>query len=232
MAFFNKKSPPLQVFDGEGRDSPWLRAERQHENTFLQLNAQAANWRLSSYFSAAVALIAVSGAIYIGAQPKFIPMLVEVDKLGRTLAVRAVTGDDAITDSRRLVYREMFDLIENLRSVTTDRLANNDRLAKGFTRLEGSARTYVRTELSKAPANEVGATKTVQVRVKTALKLEGKSWQVEWEEHSYSLAGDALGVEQWKATLQYELLPTGDELSIRRNPIGFTVTEFSWQKVI
>lgn len=213
-------------------DSPWVRAQRQHENTFLRLNAQVANWRLFAFFAIAVSAMSVAGLIYIGQQSKFVPMIVEVDKLGHTLAVAALTGDAAITDSRRYEYRELFDLIENLRSVTTDRMANNDRLEKGFSRLTGAARTYVRTELKKAPANDVGATKTVQIQVKTALKLPGKSWQVEWEEHSYALNGEALGVEKWKATVQYELLPSGDAEIIRKNPMGFTVTEINWMKVI
>lgn len=242
MGIFKKKEKavvPASAPDGGGaapgmpaQDAPWVRAGYQYNDTFLRLAAQAANWRLFAFFSSGIALAAVAGVIYVGSQSKFIPMLVEVDKLGQTLAVKAVTGDLAITDSSRLVYREMFDLIENLRSVTTDREANNSRLSKGFSRLSNSARAYVRAELLKAPPNEVGAKKTIQVKVKTALKLKGKSWQIDWEEDSYALNGELLGVENWRATLQYELQPSGDEKQIRTNPIGFVVPELSWQKVL
>lgn len=213
-------------------DAPWFRAATQHENTFLRLSAQVANWRLFAFFSLSIAAIAVCGVIWMGLQSKYIPQLVEVDKLGHTLAVKALTGADAITDSRRTSYRELFDLIENLRTVTTDRMANNKLLANGFSRLDGAAKNYVRTELKKAPPNEVGTTKTVQVKVKSALKLAGKSWQMEWEETSYSLSGVVIGTETWRAMLQFDLTPHGDEESIRVNPTGFTVSELSWQKVI
>lgn len=232
---FGKKTAAVVVAEAQERppeDAPWINAQRQHENTYLRLAAQVVNWRRGFFSMLVITAIAIGGVIYIGAQSKYIPVLVEVDKLGRTVAVRALSGDDAITDSSRMVYREMFDLVENLRTVTTDRTANNDRLSKGFSRLEGAARTYVRTELRKAPANDVGAMKTVQVKVKTALKLTGKSWQIEWEELSYNLAGEYLGVELWRATLQYELKPSSDEVSIRTNPIGYMVPEISWQKVI
>lgn len=235
MAFFSQKkagSDAAKDLMGDEVDAPWVRAQRQHENTYLRLNAQVANWRLFAFCSIFVSAMSVAGLIYIGQQSKFIPLMVEVDKLGHTLAVRSLTGEAAITDSRRLVYREMFDLVENLRTVTTDRTANNDRLEKAYSRLTGAARTYVRTELRKAPPNDVGATKTVQVQVKTALKLTDKTWQIEWEEHSFSLTGDEIGVEKWKATLQYELVPSSEEESIRKNPIGFTVTEINWMKVI
>lgn len=212
-------------------DAPWIKAQTRHEHTFLRLAQQVANWRMFAFFSLAVGAVAIGGVIYIGAQSKFIPYVVEVDKLGQTLAVRALTGDDATTDPRRLVYREMFDLIENLRTVTTDRLANDDRMDKGLSRLDGAANNYVRAELKKARPNEIGATKSVQIKVKTALKLAGKSWQVEWEEHSFNLNGDEMGVELWRATVQYELVPSADPAIFQRNPMGFTVTEISWQKV-
>jgi len=213
-------------------DAPWLRAGQQFNDTYLRLAAQVANWRMFAFFAIAVAALSVGGAIYIGSKSKFVPYLVEVDKLGQTVAVRALSGNDAVVDPQRLVYREMFDLIENLRTVTTDRDANNDRIEKGYSRLTGAARVYVRSELRKAPPNEVGATKTVAVRVKTALKVTDKSWQLEWEETSYSLAGEVLGTEKWKATIQYMLAPSSDELNIRKNPIGYTVTDLNWMKVI
>lgn len=235
MLLFRKKTAALVSDESSppiAEDAPWVLAEYQHNHTFLRLAVEKSNWRLFAFFSLFIAAVSVAGLIYIGSQSKFVPLLVEVDKLGQTLAVRALTGDDAVTDSRRLVYREMFDLIENLRTVTTDRLANNERLSKGFSRLSGASYAYVRTELKKAPPNEVGTTKSIQIKVKTALKLAGKSWQIEWEEMSFSLAGEALGTETWRATLQYELIPSGEEKSIRVNPIGFTVSDLSWQKVI
>ena len=217
---------------GNPVDTPWIRAEYLYNDTFLRQAAQTKNWRLFAFFCLGITIIAVGGLIYLGGQSKYIPMVVEVDKLGQTIAVRALTGKDAITDSSRIVYREMFDLIENLRTVTTDRLANNDRLAKGFSRLTGAATKYVQTELRKAPPNDVGSTKSVQIIVKTALKLAGQSWQIDWEERSYGLNGDQLGTEMWRATLQYDLVPSSEEKAIRINPIGFTVSEISWQKVL
>lgn len=225
----SKKSKSGSSGDG---DSPWVKAGAAHEDTYFRLTAQVANWRMFSFFCLFLALVAVGGVIYIGAKSKITPMLVEVDKLGRTLAVRVLDGDDAVTDSKRLVYREMFELFENLRTVTTDVAANNSNLNKGFSRLSGSASGYVNTELHKAPPNEVGATKTVQVQVKTVLRISDNVQQVEWEEHSFNLKGEELAVDKWKATVTYKLVPPNAEEGIRINPIGFTVYDLSWMKVI
>lgn len=233
MGWFSKtKSNTQSAQISAGVDAPWLKAGMAYNDTFLRLAAQVANWRMFAFFCLFVAAISVGGIVYIGSKSKYIPMLVEVDKLGRTLAVRALTGDDAITDPKRLVYRELFDLIEHLRTVSTDIAANNSDLDKGFSRLTGAAAVYARTELRKAPPNEVGATKTVQIQVKTALPISDNTWQVEWEEHSFNLKGEEIGVEKWKATVTYKLSPPATEEGIRINPIGFYVYELSWMKVI
>lgn len=233
MLKFRKKSPKVEATEQASieNDTPWAKAEAAHEDRILRTQAQIANWRMFAFISLGIAAFAVGGAIWIGSKSKFIPMVFEVDKLGQVVAVKALYGDEAVTDPQRQVYREMFDLIENLRSVTTDRQANNSRLSKGFSRLTGAAEKYVRTELRKAPPNVVGATKTVQVIVRSALRLTGKSWQVDWEEHSFSLSGEETGVERWRATVQYELKPSPKEEIFRSNPAGFTVPEMNWQKL-
>ena len=237
MGLFGKKDSGKVVhvtYDEvvEKMDAPWVRAGRAYDDTFLRLTAQSDNWRRFAFIMAMVTIAAVIGVVYIGAQAKFIPYLIEVDKLGRTLAVKAVSGDEAITDPKRLVYREMVELFENCRTVTTDISANNKNIHQCFVRLKGAARNYAQTELRKAPPNEVGATKTVQVEVKTALAVTDKTWQVEWIEHSYALTGVEMKIETWKALVKYDLKPSGEEKDIRENPIGFTVSELNWMKVI
>ncbi len=217
---------------GEGHETPWAMAARRHEDRTIRLQAQVKNWRLFAFCSLGVAALAVSGLTWIGAKSKFIPMVFEVDKLSQVVAVKALDGDEAVADVNRLIYREMFDLIENLRTVSTDRQVNDERIIKGFSRREGAARDYVRTELRKAPPNEVGATKSVQVVVRSALKLSDKSWQVDWEEQSYNLSGGKMGPpEFWRATVQYKLVPSSDEKIFRRNPSGFQVPDISWQAI-
>ena len=233
FSFWRKKEAEGNTAARTRRDAPWLRGQDAFEDTYLRLAAQVVNWRRMAFGCLMLAVIAVCWVGYIGAQSKFKPFTVEVDKLGRTIAVRALDGDGATSDPSRTVYAEMFELIENLRTVTTDREANNRNLNKAFSRLVGAAANYARTELRKAPPNEVGASKTVQVRVKTALPISAKSWQVEWEETSFNLQGEPIGPpEKWKATLQYELRPSDSEEGIRKNPIGFTVPELNWAKVI
>lgn len=213
-------------------DTPWALAARQHEDRYLRLTAQVKNWRLFAFFALALAAVAVFGVIWIGSQSKFKPYMVEVDRRGQVLAIKVLQENAPKTAVPKEVYREMFDLIENLRTVTTDREANDSRIVDGFSRLRNAARTYVRSELRKAPPNEVGKGKTVQIVVKTAQPLTGKSWLVEWEELSRNLQGEPVGQELWRATITWTQETSDNESIFRRNPMGFYVDEMSWQKVI
>jgi type IV secretion system protein VirB5 len=158
--------------------------------------------------------------------------LVEVDKLGRTVAVRALEGNEAVADKRRLVYREMFDVIENIRTVSSDPSVNKKHLTQAYSRLDGAAVKYVTEELKRNPPNVIGATQTVEVEIRAAIPVSKKTWQVEWVERTYSLAGVLTASDNWKASLTYELKPSGLEESIRINPIGYTVTDISWLRII
>lgn len=213
-------------------DAPWAKAKKQHEDTYLRQGAQIANWRMFSLLLMILLTIAVIGNVVQGTQSKMIPYLVEVDKLGRTVAVRALEGEDAVTDKRRLVYREMIEIIENIRSVSTDPKANKDRVSKAYSRLGGAARNYVSDELKRNPPNVVGARQTVEIEVRAAIPITKKTWQVEWVERTYSLAGTLTKTDNWKASMTYELVPSGLEESIRENPIGFTVNDISWLRII
>lgn len=243
MGFFGKKriakagndgySDRIRQEDGLPKDvdAPWVLAQRHHDDRFLRQAAHASNWRNFAFFSLVVAACAVGGIAYIGSQSKIKTYLVEVDKLGRTIAVRAVDGRDAITDPKRMVYREMIELIENARTVTTDFGANNKALTYVFTRLEGAAYNYVKTELLARKPNEVATSHTVVVDVNAALPITDNTWQVEWTETSYNLKGEKMpNPERWKANIYFELRPGGSEADLKRNPLGFTSPSLSWTR--
>jgi type IV secretion system protein VirB5 len=213
-------------------DTPWAAAGRAHDDRVMRSQAQVANWRLFAFFCLAIAGVSVLGVIWLGGKSKFVPMVFEVDRLGQVIAVKALYGDEAVTDNNRVVYSEMFELFEHLRTVTTDRNANNYNLNKGFSRLSEPVKAYVREELRKAPPNEVGATKTIQVIVRSALKLQGNWWQVDWDEISFGLDGKQVGEPaHWRATLLYANEPSPDPKVFAVNSTGFTVKEMHWQQI-
>lgn len=245
MNFFKKKVPGGQVAEvpnverdmrkdaTQGHpDAPWIYAALHHDDRFLRMAVQVKNWRRYAFGSMALATLSVLGVIYIGSQSKIVPYIVEVDKLGRTLAVRAVGGKDAINDPKRLVFREMVEFVENCRTVTSDAGANNTLLTRAFNVLAGAAHGYVREELLKrGKSNDIAQSKTIAIKVQTAVPVTDTLWTVEWTETSYNLKGEAMPrPELWTANVHYEMNPGNSEDDLAHNPTGFKITGISWAK--
>lgn len=213
-------------------DAPWVNARLHHDDRFLRLAAHAENWRKFALVSLALAGVAIAGVVYIGQQSKFIPFVVEVDKLGRTLAIRKLDDKQAMSEAEKHVFRELSDFIENARSVTVDYSANNRALNRAFSRVEGPAYEFLKQELKAHKPNEVATSKTVSVEVKTLLPDTNSTWVIEWVETSYNLKGESLpNPELWKAKVHFELRPgSTKQEDIMSNPDGFHIKWMSWTR--
>ncbi|MGS0741122.1 VirB8/TrbF family protein [Glaciimonas sp. GG7] len=246
MSFFNKKmkqtgqaapgvhlSTTSEVGDEmpQHPDAPWVLAALHHDDRFLRMAAQVKNWRQFALFGLVLAACSIGGVIYIGSQSKIVPYMIEVDKLGRTLAVRAIGGKDAVNDPKKLTFREMIEFFENCRMVTADAAANNMFLTRAFDRLSESAYGYVKRELLlRGKPNDIAVNRTISVDVKSAIPVSDNLWTVEWIETSYNLKGEPLPhPELWKANVHFELRPGGKD-DLPHNPTGFTITSLSWAK--
>lgn len=230
-------SDELRVADGLPLDSdaPWVQARRHMDDRFLRLAAHAANWKAHARGNQAIAAIMAVALAYIAIQWRVEPVFIEVDKLGRKQVMATGVDDGARVDKQRLLYREMVDFIENVRTVTSDYSANNKALTKAFSRLANAGMVYVKNDLQSHKPNDVAEKKTIVVEVSIAMPItvngQRNSWQVEWTETSYDLKGEKMGApEVWKANIQYELHPGKTEKEIDANPIGFYIPSISWAK--
>lgn len=66
----------------EPADMPYQKARREWDARIGATVVQAANWRLVAFAQLGLLLVASVGMIVLGAQPKAVPHLVQVDKLG------------------------------------------------------------------------------------------------------------------------------------------------------
>ena len=73
-------------------DSPhsavYLAARREWNERYGSYIAQAHAWRLTALASIGVAFVAVAGVVWIGAQNRVVPYVVQTDRLGDAIAIR------------------------------------------------------------------------------------------------------------------------------------------------
>ena len=66
------------------QENPYLNARKKHNEYEGGLIASRHMWQIFGVLGLIIGLAGIGGVIHIGSQSKFIPYVVEVDKLGQT----------------------------------------------------------------------------------------------------------------------------------------------------
>src|SRR5450432_4874499 len=77
QAVANKRWKP----EGEV-ETRYRRARQEWDRRMGSAVVQARNWRLTTLFSLGLVLLSLVGMVYLGAQPKAVPHIVQVDRIG------------------------------------------------------------------------------------------------------------------------------------------------------
>src|SRR5215471_18252203 len=101
--------------------SPYLSARREWDERYGNLITRAKNWRTATFLALLIATLETGGLIALSMKAKTVPYVVAVDSLGRVLA--AGPADQASQADDRLKRAALFQWVSDLRSVTTDGVA-------------------------------------------------------------------------------------------------------------
>ncbi|ATP47874.1 MULTISPECIES: conjugal transfer protein TrbF [unclassified Pseudomonas] len=217
-------------------DNPYLTARRTWNDHVGSLVTSRQSWQVVGILSMMVALAGVGGIIHIGSQSKFVPYVVEVDKLGQPMAVSPAQA--AAPVDLRVMKSQVASFIADARTVTPDvallrksifrlyaLLGPNDPATQKMNEwLNGSKESspFVRA-----------AEETVSVDIRSVMQQTPETWQVDWEEVTRDRQGMLKGKATWRALVTtYTAEPTTQtsEEQVRMNPIGTYVRDFSWSK--
>jgi len=98
--------------------NPYLSARRTWNDHMQGMAASRQMWQIMGILSLLVALGGIGGMIHIGSQSKFIPYVIEVDKLGQQLAI--TRADRAANVDSRVIRATVAEFIADSRTVTPD----------------------------------------------------------------------------------------------------------------
>jgi len=212
--------------------NPYLAARREWDERYGDLITRARNWRLIALTNSLVALAAVAGMAFLASRSRIIPFVVAIDSLGRPvatgLAEQATTADD------RLRRATVLSWIEDLRTVTTDGIAQRRAIDRVYAHIaNGSeAQAFVSEFYRNDQPQKRAQTETTSVDVKSVLPTSDRTVEVEWIETTRDLYGAVKGQERWKGAFTITVSPPSDERLARMNPLGVYVTNASWTRVL
>jgi type IV secretory pathway TrbF-like protein len=218
--------------------SPYFNARRSWNEHVGKVVVAAKVWQAVGIGSLVVAGIAVLGMVSVAKQSRFVPYIVEVDKLGQVAAVRQASAIDAASLTS-VVKAELATFIVKARLVTPDQqlqansirdvyalLANSDpATAKMNEWFNGSKENNPFSRASKV---------LVSASINAVIPQSADSWQVDWTETVTARDGRPESVTNMRALITVYIVAASantSEQEIQRNPIGLYVRDFNWSKI-
>jgi|GEM_PF-102365 len=218
--------------------NPYLNARRTWNEHVGSLVTTKQNWQFIALLCLLIALAAIGGVIHIGSQSKFIPYVVEVDKLGQTLSVGALNASNKADP--RIIHATLARFINNARFITSDTLLQRKAIYELYAHLNPAdpATTKMDEWLnSKAETNPFkrAESENVSIQIRTIIPETEHTWQVEWLETTRNTSGNLQGLPAtFRAMLTIYIAKQDASISdeqLRDNPLGIYIKDFNWSKV-
>jgi type IV secretion system protein TrbF len=241
MSFFKKKPLPAP----EGADgastittNPYLNAQRTWNSHVGSLIASRLVWQLVGIVSLLIVLASVAGVIYIGSQSKFVPYVVQVDKLGEVASQRALERASPV-DSR-IIREALSSFITNARLVTPDIALQRRAIFKVYSMLmkqtpaSNKMTAFMNGNLQMNPFKRA-ETETVNAEIISIIPMTANTWQVDWTETVRARKNGIIIGQPYRmralVTMIVRLDVAGDsEEQMQANPFGVYVSDYAWSK--
>ncbi len=209
---------------------PYLNARREWNERYGSYIARARNWRYAALGSIAVSAVLALGVIWLASQSKFVPFVVEVDKLGQAVAVRP--ADRAAAVDQRVIKAQLASWITDVRSVSSDPIAQKALLARAYAMVDSSGATILNEYFKANSPFDIAQNGTVGCAIDAVLPISDRTYQVQWAEDARDLQGRITKTTHWQASLEIELNPSSDEAGLFKNPLGIFVHNIRWTEYL
>jgi type IV secretory pathway TrbF-like protein len=245
MSLIGKPSKKAQQPTKKSADAG--RVKKEHRNPYLDARrtwnehvggvvSSRQSWQVLAILSLLITLAAVGGIIHIGSQSKFIPYIVEVDKLGQVAAM--APAERVATVDPRIVHATVAFFIKNARLVTPDITLQRKAVFQVYSMLApnlpatAKMNEYLNATPEVSPFRRA-ETEMVSVEISVVLPQTANTWQVDWVETVRDRQGEVkekpYGMRAL-VTIFVDPSTQTTEAQILNNPLGIYVKDFSWSK--
>jgi type IV secretory pathway TrbF-like protein len=218
--------------------NPYLAARTQWKGQIDRAFTSTHVWQLVAVVCLLIALSSVAGNIYLGSRSKFVPFVIEVDRLGETVAVGPARV--AAPADPRVIRASLAAFISNARLVTPDNDLQRKAIFSAYAMLRGKdpSTQKISEYLSKTPDSTPfarAAKMTVSTEIRAVAAITEATWTVDWTETLRDRQGGLIGVPMnMRAMIQIYVdppAPDSSEAQIQRNPLGIWIRDFTWQSI-
>ncbi|MCW5320682.1 conjugal transfer protein [Verminephrobacter aporrectodeae subsp. tuberculatae] len=209
-------------------ETPYLAARREWNERYGNFIATANNWRLAALGSIAVAIIAVSGLVWVSGQHKVVPYAVEFNGNGEV--ERVARADVASQPNNRQMVAALRNWVIGARTVYVDGRAEKAIVDQTYAMTYPDSACYQTLSTYHQENNPyVRAQKeTVEVTVNAVVPVSDSTWQVDWTEITKQRSGKVIDTKQYQGSITTVIAPPTSDAQIMVNPLGIYAQQCAW----
>jgi len=209
-------------------ETPYLAARREWNERYGNFIATANNWRLIALGSVAIAIIAVSGLVWVSGQHKVVPYAVEFDDNGEV--TRVARADIASQPNSRQMIAALRNWVIGARTVYVDARAEKTIIDQTYAMTYPDSACYqtiVNYHRDKNPYARAQK-ETVEVTVNAVVPISSTTWQVDWTEVTKQRSGKVIDTKQYQGSITVVSAPPTSDAQIMVNPLGIYAQQCAW----
>jgi len=205
-------------------------ARREWNERYGSYIKQTHTWKIISISLMFITLLAVGGFIYSSSQNKFIPYIVQINKLGEPISTFRAKA--TIIKDPKIIKFSLSEFIVNYRTVYNDKDVQVQMIKKAYNYLSANSPAYNMLTQYFVDNPPFHQKKRVVVKIISVLQLSKNNWQIDWEEKTFNNKGELTQTENYKGITKFTIVPPTSEDRILKNPIGLYITEFNFNQKI
>jgi type IV secretion system protein VirB5 len=195
---------------------------------------QAANWRLATFALIGLLFFACCGLLYVAAQPKAIPHIVEVDKLGQPTYLgpldKAALRDFKPSAASLRYHLQRF--IQDTREISSDPAVLKRNWLDAYKLVTANGANQLNAYIhDHNPFDQLQDQVRVSLQVSVIVQITQETWQVDWTETTWDDHGNPTATAAWRGTFHVLLRVPENADQLALNPLGLYIDELHWARL-
>ncbi len=214
-------------------DTPHVKARQEWDLRMGSAVVHAKNWRLAAFAELGLLVLSMIGLIYLGALPKAVPVVIQVDKLGAPKYLGPVdqVARDFKPSGPSLQYH-LRRFVDDTRSISSDAAVLKQNWLDAYKLVTPIGANQLNAFVRDAnPFKRLDDQIRVSVQVSVVVPLSQETWQVDWTETTWDQNGNPTGTSVWRGNFRILLRAPESEEDLASNPLGLFIDEFHWARL-